>query len=52
MIATGKLGAYFSNFSLALLGSTGWYTFVNFSYSEPSTWGHGKGCDFLNIDSC
>ena len=41
-----------SVFTLALLQSTGWYPFVNFDYAEPSTWGLGKGCEFLNIDNC
>jgi recombinational DNA repair protein (RecF pathway) len=52
MIASGKKGAYLSRFTLALLDSSGWYPNVNYTYAEPTTWGKGKGCKFLNIDDC
>ena len=41
-----------SRFTLALLESSGFYTYVNYNYAEPSAWGKGKGCGFLNIDDC
>lgn len=41
-----------SRFTLALLDSTGFYTSVNYATAEPSVWGKGKGCGFLNIDNC
>lgn len=40
-----------SDFTLALLESTGWYD-VNYTYTEPSVWGKNAGCSFLNIDNC
>lgn len=52
MIASGKKGAFISRFTLALLDSSGWYESVNYTYSETSFWGKGKGCNFLNIDVC
>ena len=52
MIASGKKSAFVSRFTLALLDSTGWYEGVNYSYAEPSVWGKGKGCNFMNIDVC
>lgn len=41
-----------SRFTLALLESSGFYTSVSYNYAEPSTWGKGKGCNFMNIDDC
>lgn len=52
MIASEKVGAYMSRFTLALLQSSGWYLNVSYKYAEPSLWGKGKGCSFLNIDNC
>ena len=52
MIASNKLGSYISRFTLALLESSGWYTSVNYTYAEPTTWGKGRGCKFFNIDDC
>ena len=36
-----------SEFFLALLEGTGWYT-PNYEMSEPMFWGKGKGCGFLD----
>jgi hypothetical protein len=52
MGATVRKNSFISNFTLALLDSTGWYTAVNYLGSEPMTWGKNKGCDFLNINNC
>lgn len=52
MIASNKLGSFVSRFTLALLESSGWYTAVNYSYAETTTWGKNKGCKFFNIDDC
>ena len=52
MIASGRKGSYMSRFTLALFESTGWYQNVNYTYTETTTWGKGKGCNFLNIDLC
>lgn len=52
MIATNKKNSLVSIFTLALLNSTGWYTSVNTAFAEPTQWGKGKGCNFLNIDNC
>lgn len=49
MIATNKKNSFVSIFTLALLNSTGWYTSVNRTLSEPTVWGKGKGCTFLDI---
>ncbi len=35
-----------SEFTLALLEGSGWYQ-VNYSMTEPLTWGKGQGCSFL-----
>lgn len=51
MIAISKKQAFVSRFTLALLDSTGWYD-VNYTYAEPTGWGKGKGCGFLNVDLC
>lgn len=52
MIASNKKNTYMSRFTLALLESSGFYTSVNYNYAEPSAWGRGKGCGFLNVDDC
>jgi hypothetical protein len=52
MIASNKKNTYMSRFTLALLDSSGFYTSVNYSSAEPSSWGKGKGCSFFNIDDC
>ena len=52
MIASNKKNTYMSRFTLALLESSGFYTNVNYTYAEPSAWGKGRGCTFLNIDDC
>jgi len=36
----------FSEFTLALLESTGWYV-PDYSYADPFHWGKGQGCSFL-----
>ena len=41
-----------SRFTLALFDSAGWYFEVDYSLSDPSLWGKGKGCAFKNIDNC
>jgi hypothetical protein len=38
--------ARISEFTFALLESSGWYT-MNYSYADPFFWGKGKGCNFL-----
>jgi len=35
-----------SEFTLALLESTGWYV-PDYSYADPFVWGQGQGCGFL-----
>jgi len=35
-----------SEFTLALLESTGWYV-ADYSYADPFYWGKGQGCSFL-----
>ena len=35
-----------TEFSLAVLEGTGWYT-PDYSMADPMFWGKGKGCDFL-----
>jgi hypothetical protein len=52
MIASNKKNTFMSRFTLALLDSSGFYNFVNYSYADSSAWGKGKGCSFLNIDNC
>ena len=52
MIATGKKHSFVSRMSLAVLESTGWYSDVNYSMAEPSTWGMNKGCGIFDIDNC
>lgn len=52
MIASNRKSSFVSRFTLALLDSSSFYTAVNYSFAEPSTWGKSKGCSFLNIDNC
>lgn len=52
MTAMQNLNGYVSNFTLAALESSGWYSSVDYSWSEPSTYGRGKGCEFMRIDNC
>lgn len=52
MIAVNKKNQYVSPITLALYETTGWYPNVNYDFSEPSEWGKGKGCAFLDIDNC
>ena len=47
MTATTMHDARVSEFFLALLEGTGWYT-PNYEMSEPMFWGKGKGCEFLD----
>jgi len=47
MTATGKESRRVSEFFLAALEGSGWYT-PNYDMAEPLFWGKGKGCDFLN----
>lgn len=47
MTASSITDSVISEFTLALLQSTGWYT-ASFSNVEPFTWGKNKGCNFLN----
>lgn len=47
MTATGKESRRVSEFFLAVLEGSGWYT-PNYDMAEPMIWGRGKGCDFLN----
>lgn len=48
MVAENKKGAFIGRMTLALLDSTGWYD-VDYTYSEPTTWGKNKGCNFLDV---
>ena len=52
MIASNRKSAFTSRFTLALLESSGWYTSVDYEFSEPTNWGKNQGCNFLNIDNC
>jgi hypothetical protein len=52
MIASAKVGTYYSRITLALLASTGWYDTVSFNFTEPGIWGKGRGCGFLDVDNC
>ena len=52
MIASNRKSAFTSIYTLALLEATGWYTHVDFTFVEPTSWGKDGGCDFLNIDDC
>jgi len=47
MTASSIVGERVSEFTLAFLEGTGWYT-PNYEMAEPMTWGKGKGCHFLN----
>lgn len=46
MTATGKESRRVSEFFLAVLEGSGWYT-PNYEMAEPMFWGKGKGCAFL-----
>jgi hypothetical protein len=52
MIPSAKIGTYYSRMSIAVLASTGWYMMVSYNFTEPSIWGRGKGCNFLDVDNC
>lgn len=52
MIAGNSKNAYMSEFTLALLDSTGWYNSVDFTFSEPMLWGKNSTCSFFDVDSC
>jgi hypothetical protein len=41
-----KLGNKISRLSLLFLADTGFYSYVNTSFSEITSWGHAKGCEF------
>jgi hypothetical protein len=47
MTASAITDARMTEFSLALLEGTGWYT-VNYNMAEPIFWGKGQGCAFVN----
>ena len=47
MIGTIIIDMLYSDITLALFEDSGWYT-VNYDYTTPTTWGHGRGCDFVN----
>ena len=47
MTATLSAESVISEFTLALLESTGWYT-ANYNMTEPFNWGRGQGCQFLD----
>ena len=47
MVGTVLTEMLYSDITLALLEDSGWYT-VNYDYTTPTVWGHGKGCDFVN----
>jgi len=46
MTASATSDTRITEFFLALLESTGWYT-PDYSMAEPMFWGKGQGCDFL-----
>jgi len=46
MTASGAEDPRVTEFFLAVMEGTGWYT-PDYSYAEPTFWGKGKGCDFL-----
>ena len=47
MTASSINDARISEFTLAFLEGTGWYT-VNYSMAEPFFWGKNQGCNFVN----
>lgn len=51
MVSINKKGAFVSNFTLALLDSTGWYE-INYTYAEPTDWGKNEGCSFMDTQDC
>jgi hypothetical protein len=44
---SGSSTPLFSEFTIALLKDTGWYTSVSAAMAEPIFFGKGKGCDFV-----
>jgi|JI61114C2RNA_FD_contig_61_2836740_length_1723_multi_2_in_0_out_0_2 hypothetical protein len=52
MTASNSKNTYISRFTLALFETMGWYPTVNYDYAENNLWGKGKGCDFLNLNTC
>jgi hypothetical protein len=50
MASGGLYGRRVSDFSLALLEGSGWYS-PNYDYAEPFYYGKGQGCSFVN-DKC
>ena len=49
MVGTLIIDMLYSDVTLALFEDSGWYT-VNYDYTTPTTWGHEKGCDFVNLN--
>jgi len=47
MTANAILDSRISEFTLALLESSGWYQ-VNYNMAEPFEWGRNQGCGFLD----
>jgi len=47
MTASDIIDCRVSEFYLALLEGTGWYT-PDYTMAEPMFWGKGKGCDFID----
>jgi len=47
MSSGGIYGRRVSEFSLALLEGSGWYS-PDYSYAEPYFYGQGQGCNFIN----
>jgi len=47
MVSSSNYGRRVSEFSLAVLEGTGWYT-ADYSYAEPFYFGQGQGCDFMS----
>jgi len=47
MTASATIDTRVSEFFLALLEGTGWYT-PDYDMAEPVFWGKGQGCDFLD----
>ena len=48
MCAQSRTNTKITSFTLALLESTGWYI-PDYGLRQESTWGKGKGCDFLSL---
>jgi hypothetical protein len=47
MVSSSNYGRRVSEFSLAALEGTGWYT-ADYSYAEPFYFGQGQGCGFMS----